>query len=356
MRRYGIPLRSAREQLQRDDRLDSERFYPLPAPTGAPPYALELSSLVEPLPEVLAFHVIGDHGGVRDPNPQLLVAAALQADNKRSPVAFCYSLGDIVYFNGAECEYPSQFYEPYAHYPVPILAIPGNHDGDPLPGETSLAGFVANFCSVRPELPRGAEEFGRETMTLPNCYWTLEAPALRIIGLYSNVPSGGEIDASQREWFTSELARAPKDAALIVALHHPPYSVDAHHGGSARMGALLDKAFEEAGRYPDLVLAGHVHNYQRFTRVLEGHAIAYIVCGNGGYHHLHPLAHDAEPGSEIVPGLRYEAGDAHHWGFLRLELTAQALTGTYTAVCAGPSPLTPTTSDADEFSIPLRRP
>jgi hypothetical protein len=355
MRRYGIPARSARDQLQRDDRLASERVYPLPAPVGAPPYALELSSLVEPLPDVLSFHVIGDHGGVRDPNPQLRVAAALQADHERSPVAFCYSLGDIVYFNGAQQEYPSQFYEPYAHYPVPIVAIPGNHDGDPLPGDTSLAGFVANFCAASPELPPGAEEFGRETMTLPNCYWTLEAPGLRIVGLYSNVPSGGEVDDSQREWFVSALAHSPKDAALIVALHHPPYSVDAHHGGSARMGALLDGAFEAAGRYPDLVLAGHVHNYQRFTRSLRGHTITYVVCGNGGYHNLHPLAHDAAPGSEVAPGLRFEAGDASHWGFLRLELTAQSLAGTYSALGAGSSPQAPTTTDADYFSIPLSR-
>ena len=29
-----------------------------------------------------------------------------------------------------EDDYYAQFYEPYAHYDVPIFAIPGNHDGE----------------------------------------------------------------------------------------------------------------------------------------------------------------------------------------------------------------------------------
>ena len=37
--------------------------------------------------------------------------------------------------------------------PDPIIAFPGNHDGDPLPGDTSLAGFMANFCDGTPMFP-----------------------------------------------------------------------------------------------------------------------------------------------------------------------------------------------------------
>ena len=47
-----------------------------------------------------------------------------------------------------------QFYDPYQYYPVPIFAIPGNHDGDthtqkkdPPDHEKSLNGFRQNFCA-----------------------------------------------------------------------------------------------------------------------------------------------------------------------------------------------------------------
>jgi acid phosphatase type 7 len=50
-----------------------------------------------------------------------------------SAPTFFYHLGDVVYYNGQITDYYSQFYEPYNHYNVPILGIPGNHDGDPQP-------------------------------------------------------------------------------------------------------------------------------------------------------------------------------------------------------------------------------
>jgi phosphoribosylcarboxyaminoimidazole (NCAIR) mutase len=39
-------------------------------------------------------------------------------------------------------------------------------------------------------------------------------------------------------------------------------------------------------------MTGHVHNYQRFTRPLNGRDVPYIVAGAGGYWHLHTMAHD----------------------------------------------------------------
>jgi acid phosphatase type 7 len=40
-------------------------------------------------------------------------------------------------------------------------------------------------------------------MDQPNVYWTLQAaPFLTIIGLYTNVPGGGEVHADQQDWLT----------------------------------------------------------------------------------------------------------------------------------------------------------
>ena len=70
--------------------------------------------------------------------------------------SFFYILGDVIYYYGEASNYYPQFYEPYLHYPAPIFAIPGNHDGDlatPVPqGVTSLEAFVNNFCATTPHV------------------------------------------------------------------------------------------------------------------------------------------------------------------------------------------------------------
>jgi hypothetical protein len=53
------------------------------------------------------------------------------------------------------------------------------------------------------------------------------------------------------------------------------------------MLADLDAAFKGAAISPDAILAGHAHNYQRFTRATtfsgEAMEIPFIVAGNGGH-------------------------------------------------------------------------
>lgn len=360
MRRFGIVPRTAREQCQRDQSTGvTEAFQELPAPTGTAPYRLNAGDVKPGLSATQrVIHVIGDHGGVKDPTPQNAVAKAMIAD--AAGVDYCYSVGDVVYFNGARQEYPPQFQEPYADYNMPIFAIPGNHDGDPEEdGEASLAAFMRYFCDTTPQLLPEVAEYNRDTMTQPNCYWTLRDELVTIIGLYSNVPSGGAIQANQQAWLAAELEAAPSGVPLIVALHHPPYSCDAHHGGSEAMGKILDEAFRETDRWPDLVLSGHVHNYQRFDRQVQlpdGSAgryeckVPYIVCGAGGYHNLHAMATDAAPGMEAVPGqVTLNAFDATQWGFLRLTITASTVAGEYVGVDKTGN----VTANVDTFAFPV---
>ncbi len=354
MRRFGIEFSSAVAQAQRDQTTGAaEPFQPLPEPTGAAPYRLALSAVKADLSSTQrTFHVIGDHGGVKDPNPQAEVAKALIADaaTQSVPVEFCYSVGDVVYFNGAKAEYTPQFFEAYAHYNLPILAIPGNHDGDPEEdGEASLAAFKRYFCDTSPQLLGEVAEYNRDTMDQPNVFWTLEDELVSIIGLYSNVPSGGVIHPDQQQWLVGELTAAPSDRALIVALHHPPYSCDAHHGGSEQMGKVLDDACNAAGRWPELVLCGHVHNYQRFSRTVAGREVPYIVCGAGGYHNLHAMAKGAEPNLQVTPDCALEKFDATQWGFLRLTVTASQIDGEYIGVNKAGK----VTPGVNTFSVPI---
>jgi hypothetical protein len=105
----------------------------------------------------MVFHVLGDSGGVQDGEFQNNVAEAmikqLNGDAKSVP-QFCYHVGDVVYFTGMHDDYYQQFYEPYSHYTPPILAIPGNHDGevDDPTAQTSLDGWVDYFMQAKPDV------------------------------------------------------------------------------------------------------------------------------------------------------------------------------------------------------------
>ena len=336
---------------------NNAQFQPLPQPTGTLPFHLDIKSIIPPAlynqvvhSKKMLFHVAGDTGGVKHPADQQIVADHMEMQfdkiNHAANPLFFYHLGDLIYFYGKAADYNSQFYEPYKFYPAPIFAIPGNHDGDIDPTDAgnpkSLDAFVKLFCAKKAVIAPEAGDVTRTTMTQPNVYWTLVTPVANIIGLYSNVPEGGEILAEQEKWFISELVNAGKEQhekALIVTLHHPPYSMDAHHGASSKMQHFLDNAFSVAKVIPDLVLTGHVHNYQRFTRKINGRQLAYIVAGAGGYWHLHNINLPGEPAMNTPVASSFKdvlfekyAEDRH--GFLQLEvdMAKKQITGAYYTV------------------------
>ena len=331
-------------------------FQPLPLPTGKYPYHLDIGTIISPAAynnindsKKMIFHLIADVGGVENPQDQVLVANHLemQFDKARpdnNPV-FLYLGGDVVYYYGKLSEYNSQFFEPYKFYPAPVFAIPGNHDGDIDPTDTtrpaSLDAFVKMFCAAQAAVPPEAGDAVRTTMTQPNVFWTLMTPVANIIGLYTNVPEGGIVGTDQQKWFIEELKRANKERgvkALIVTLHHPPYSMDAHHGASFTMQQFLDGAFMKSKAYPDIVFTGHVHNYQRFTRKIAKKEIPYIVAGSGGYWFLHAINTSKKiiktPSSSPFKGVTFEKYCEDRHGFLRIsiDMNLKTLSGEYFTV------------------------
>jgi hypothetical protein len=126
----------------------------------------------------------------------------------------------------------------------------------------------------------------------PGVFFTFEAPMLRIIALYSNVLedpgviASDDLGDSQLEYLKAALHRVDADkfnGALIIAHHHPAFTVGSKHGWSEAMRKQIDAKCAEANVWPHAVLSAHAHNYQRFTRVHEAMEIPYIVAGNGGH-------------------------------------------------------------------------
>jgi hypothetical protein len=334
------------------------KFEPIPAPFAQGrngPFRMDLGEILtaEEIREItdagsVSFHCVGDTGGVKNPEPQKLVERGLEQSLHTGNIApslrgasmapsFCYHLGDVVYYNGEVTEYFAQFYDPYEHYPLPIVAIPGNHDGEPIDAEAiSLQGFYQNFLALKaadgkPTYTNESRDSGRPAMTLPFFYWTLTTPFATFIGLYSNVPEHGRLDDQQRAWFQSEMKAADPKKALIVAVHHPIYSFDDHHSGSPTMAKELEDAINASRRVPNMVLSAHVHNYQRIEQTVGAHTIPFFVIGNGGYWNLHHLAaaqgyRDPETEAKLVSGI-----DSRH-GFMTFEISDSVINGNMTTV------------------------
>lgn len=323
----------------------------------------------------IVFHTVGDTGGIHSPQFQFAVADAMAADTANG-ASFFYHLGDVVYYFGQEQYYFEQFYDPYRDYNAPIFAIPGNHDGAVFTGETakSLDAFVANFCTSQPT--RGLDSQGavRTTMDQPGVYFTLNAPFVKFIGLYTNTSEGGtegvisgtKVGNAQLNFLKQQLAAAKTERdngqwrALVIATHHPPFTGSPSHVPSPAMLQIIDQACATAGIQPDLHLSGHAHLYERYTRTVNGKKIPYLVAGMGGYYNLPGLkAPKLRPTPPSFPAsgtdasgnpLRLEMYNDNTFGFLRLTISPASIAGEFVTV----DPATGKTGSGDSFTVDLK--
>jgi hypothetical protein len=270
-----------------------------------------------------------------------------ESDSKEVP-QFNFLLGDIVYSFGETQYYYDQFYEPYRDYHAPILACAGNHDGmvSPLAHATSLAAYLRNFCATDFVVTQEAGGLSRTAQIQPGVLFTFEAPFVRILALYSNtledpgVIADNSIGQSQIAFLEAALKRVKSEkfqGALLMADHHPPYTVS-KHGWSIDLLSQIDAVCNQVGVWPHAFLSGHAHNYQRFTRTrsADGAQIPYVVCGNGGHNVQKLSTGNAAAGSlrapqviqtaqgkddQIVP----ENYDDKNYGYLRIVVTAAQL-------------------------------
>jgi hypothetical protein len=316
----------------------------------------------------IVFHTTGDGGGVRDGAAQeTLVAEAMEEDfsskNATNP-AFFYHLGDVVYYNGEEENYPTQFFRPYQFYPAPILALAGNHDSSPSTSDTpgGLSHFMKVFCDSKPQ--KLVADFDRTSVTEPYLYFTLEAPFVKIIGLYSNNGEGPGIldpgnDERQLDFLKAEFKRAaaarPADSrAVIVAVHHPIFSISNDHGASPKMLQQIDDLMESTGFIPDAFLSGHVHGFELFIRDYKGRDLPYIVCGTGGYNDDAHVKEQFRLPATFPNGFSLAQFFNFQYGYMRVTVDNQYLSFEYVGVPKAASTRTPQTSVMESFNVDLK--
>ena len=342
------------------------------------PHGAEVLGKIKKAGKII-FHCCGDSGAsaTRKYANELRVADQVSIDCAQADLnnraAFLFHLGDVVYNFGELRYYYDQFYEPFRAYPAPIFAIPGNHDSFVVPGtpngQKPLDIFQRNFCAEQPVITAEAGSLHRTAMTQPGVYFTLDAPFVRIIGLFSNaLEDPGVVSNQSKKWpnvtdiqltfLAAQLQRIKREkykGAVLLAVHHPPFSyapekgsagAGGDHGSSVVMLREIDTVCQKAGLYPHAFLSGHAHNYQRYTRTVsfggKDFDVPFIVCGDGG-HNVNSLVRakkgqkpdDPENGADVgyldakpalkAKGLILEKYDDTNYGYLRIHVDKDQL-------------------------------
>jgi hypothetical protein len=149
-------------------------------------------------------------------------------------------------------------------------------------------------------------------------YYSFDAGSWHIISLDSNdSPSYGQFlpGSAQYDWLANELTASAADCTLVY-FHHPFLNVG-EEGAQAKLSTIWQLMAQHG---VDLVLAGHDHDYQRWTP-LDGagnpdpNGITQFIVGTGG----HGLQQQTVADSRMVKGFFQSDGI---FGALRLELNA----------------------------------
>jgi len=107
-----------------------------------------------------------------------------------------------------------------------------------------------------------------------------------------------------------------------------------------------------------LHLSGHAHLYERYTRTVAGKQIPYVVAGMGGYYNLpglkppalRPAPAKPSSGKDAVGNpLRLEVYNDNTFGFLRMTVSADLITGEFITV----DPASGKTGSGDSFTLDL---
>lgn len=228
-------------------------------------------------PSTFTFAAVGDSGD----GGQVTTKIARRILAARP--AFLVHLGDLAYPRGTAAELDAHFIRPYRRVleRVPIFPTPGNHDLGSGSAYTEL--FRPLYTTADPD----------------GLNYAFDWSDARFFS--ASFTAFGDPGVANASWLGSELAGAAARPWRIVFLHEPPYT-------SARKGSVVGgrwlQQILERGR-TDLVLAGHVHMYERADLACTIDAAARvlsIVSGGGGNASLdHPRPHPNFPRALSVP-------------------------------------------------------
>lgn len=232
----------------------------------------EFSFKTPPSQFPIKFVVVGDLGQTGWTNSTLTHMAASNYDVMLLP-------GDLSYADFYQPFWDTfgQLVEPLASS-RPWMVTQGNHEIEKI-----LVFHPKSFTAYNARWRMPYEESGSNS----NLYYSFEISGVHVImlGSYTDFES----DSDQYKWLQADLAKIDRRRTpwVFVLIHAPWYSTnEAHQGEYVSVG--MKKAMEELlyKARVDVVFAGHVHAYERFTRVYADKADncgpVHITIGDGG--------------------------------------------------------------------------
>jgi Icc protein len=193
---------------------------------------------------VILAHLSDPHISTRDWAAADAFALAVRAVLGLRPVPDALLIGGDV-ADGADHREYARAAELLGRLPMPVFALPGNHD-DPSRLVAGLGVAAAPFA--------------------------VDVAGVRLIGLDTRVAGSeaGALGGAARDWLARALAAAP-DAPTVVAMHHPPLAIGVDSIDEARLDP------DDAGWFAALVAAA-----PQVVRVVSGHVHRTVFATIGG--------------------------------------------------------------------------
>ena len=170
------------------------------------------------------------------------------------------ALGDLQYSRGTAAEFRNSYATSWGSLKSITQPLPGNHEYS----SRGAAGYYGYF-----------------NLSAPG-YYAWNAGTWRIYNLNSNCD---KFDCAREvAWLRRDLEGHPH-ACTIIAMHHPRWSSGLEHGNNPMVGRFWRVAYNHR---VDVALAGHDHDYERFSRLSPSGAIQprrgiqSFVSGAGG--------------------------------------------------------------------------
>jgi hypothetical protein len=206
----------------------------------------------------------------------------------RESPAFLVTTGDFVFrgFHTEDWSYFDRAIQPLRDRAVQIFPAIGNHEVGPFPPlkDSTFKPFQEIENETKEAIAsRGLANYHKEFPSIPRNPWYSVRYANCYFIILDSELDDEKSNAKQEQWITAQLKSMPPEIDhIFVVLHRPPYTVltDAVHKPRAPQVALrqLLEGRQPGSRAHIIVVAGHVHNYERYRHG----GVDYIVSGGGG--------------------------------------------------------------------------
>src|SRR5829696_767725 len=224
------------------------------------------------------------------------------------PDARVFTAGDNAFPSGTPSDYANNYDPAWGAFKNRTSPSPGNHDykTSGASGYKNYFGNVAGLRSVNPT------------------YYAYTLGGWRIYALDSNISMAS--GSPQYNFVQNDMQS--NDALCEAAYWHHPIASSGEHGNSARARPIFALFDAQGG---DLVLNGHDHNYERFTKInssgqVSASGVRQIVVGTGG------TSLRGEGFVQIGSEVRNSADDFNTHGIVDINLTSTGYSGKFVPV------------------------